>query len=108
MTDKKPGKKPAIKEYRYSSNKDVVIKKIKGLLIDNFRKFNQEQLDLGGVLTVLVGKNGTMKSTLLGMVGEVFRSSEKDIHDTLLKVSMLVNKFQIIITQKKLTNTYII
>ncbi|MBL3716934.1 AAA family ATPase [Lactococcus garvieae] len=88
MTDKKPGKKPAIKEYRYSSNKDVVIKKIKGLLIDNFRKFNQEQLDLGGVLTVLVGKNGTMKSTLLGMVGEVFRSSEKDIHDTLLKVSM--------------------
>lgn len=58
----------------YENNKDVVIKKIEGIRLSKFRTFSERSMDLGNVITVVSGKNGTMKSTLLGLLAHPFTS----------------------------------
>lgn len=41
--------------------------------IERFRMIEQQSFELGEDLTAIIGQNGTMKSTLLGMIGEPFR-----------------------------------
>lgn len=45
---------------------------IKSVHIEKFRKFNDVSFDLGSKLTAIVGQNGTMKTTLLGLIAQPF------------------------------------
>lgn len=58
----------------YDNYKDIVIKKIEGIRLAKFRTFTEKTMDLGDVITVVSGKNGTMKSTLLGLLAHPFSS----------------------------------
>ena len=53
------------KTYGYASNKDVKFSKYKGIYIKRFRSLNDCELELGSNITVISGKNGTMKSAIL-------------------------------------------
>lgn len=46
--------------------------------VEQFRMLNNQSFELGENLTAIIGQNGTMKSTLLGMIGEPFRYRIKD------------------------------
>lgn len=65
------------KELGYDSTKSVTIKKIDGIKLINFRGIENEVLELGEYITVLAGKNGTMKSTMLGLIAHPFTSPNK-------------------------------
>ena len=60
------------KDLGYSSNKDVVFKKIDKIHINNFRTLKDKEIILGDNLTLIFGKNGTMKSTILGLIAHPF------------------------------------
>ena len=68
-------------ESGYPNHKDIVIKRINGIRIENFRSFKGKRIDLGNIITVVSGKNGTMKSTLLGLIAHPF-SSPNDARDS--------------------------
>lgn len=46
--------------------------------IEKFRTIHNKCFSLGEQITALLGQNGTMKTTLLGMIGEPFRYEYKD------------------------------
>lgn len=75
-----------IKEYvdayenGYKNYKDIVLRKIDAIRLENFRTIKNKTMDLGNIITVVSGKNGTMKSTLLGLIAHPF-SSPNDAHD---------------------------
>lgn len=50
---------------------------LKKLVIDKFRALNNVEIELGDYITVVCGKNGTSKSSILGIVAQIF-SFEKD------------------------------
>lgn len=56
----------------YSNNKDVKFKYITGIYIQNFRSLKNRTLKLGKYMTVITGKNGTMKSSLMGLIAHPF------------------------------------
>lgn len=60
-------------------NKDMTINRIYGIYIDDFRKFKNEELDLGTNMTIIFGRNGTLKSTLMGLIAQPFRTDYTDI-----------------------------
>jgi predicted ATPase len=45
--------------------------------IEKFRKFQNVSFTLGKKITVIAGQNGTMKSTLLGLIGQPFSMTDK-------------------------------
>lgn len=45
---------------------------IKSIDVKKFRGFNDVKFDLGRNLTVIAGQNGTQKTTLLGMISQLF------------------------------------
>lgn len=47
--------------------------KIKRIEIDSFRHLNDINFDTGKILTVIAGGNGTGKTSLLGIIGHVFK-----------------------------------
>lgn len=49
---------------------------IKELDIRNFRGFQDQKLELGQNVTIIFGQNGTLKSTLLGMIAQPFYFSK--------------------------------
>lgn len=49
---------------------------IKELDIRNFRGFQEQKLELGQNVTIIFGQNGTLKSTLLGMIAQPFYFSK--------------------------------
>ena len=48
------------------------MKNIDKIYIHEFRKFNDIEIVLGNKVTAIAGKNGTMKTTLLGILGQPF------------------------------------
>lgn len=99
--------------YGLSDNKSMEIKDIYGIDIADFRLFRNQTFDLGKNITVISGKNGTMKSTIMGLLAQPFRtqhfdvfgkamqtkfsdvfklSSEKDISDYLYYIRMSINE----------------
>ena len=52
--------------------------KIKKLTIEKFRHMEDVEIEFGDRLTVISGQNGTGKSTILGMVGQVFDYKGKE------------------------------
>ncbi|WP_291591605.1 AAA family ATPase [Comamonas sp. UBA7528] len=75
-------------DYGYVENKDIPIKKVIGLNISKFRTFNNQSLSLGSHVTVFSGRNGSMKTSLMGLVAHVFTSSSKDAFGKDLKTSL--------------------
>mgnify|MGYP000462027764 FL=1 len=78
------------KQYGYESNKEVKFRKYNGIYIKNFRSLKNCYIKLGSNLTVLSGKNGTMKSALLGLIAHPFNSPNdaKDLVGTPLKTTI--------------------
>ena len=55
---------------------------IKEIEILNFRNFEKGlKISLSKNMTVISGKNGTSKTTLLGMIAKPFKGNEKDIYN---------------------------
>ena len=49
--------------------------KITKVYIEKFRGFHQQAFQVGSQITAIAGQNGTQKSTLLGMITQVFTLS---------------------------------
>lgn len=78
------------KEIGYNSTKDVIIKKIDSIELVNFRGIENEIIEVGDYITVISGKNGTMKSTILGLLAHPFSSpnNAKDLLGHTLKTNL--------------------
>lgn len=70
------------------NNKHTKISSILGIKIKNFRSINNQTLKMGAVMTLLSGRNGTMKTSLMGLVAQLFDSSAKDAFGKPLKTSL--------------------
>lgn len=83
-------KEKSARDVGYSLNKDVIFDHIQGIYIENFRSFKNREIKLGRYLTVITGKNGTMKSSLLGLIAHPFSSPNdaKDSFGKALKTDM--------------------
>lgn len=68
------------KELQLIENKSMVINDIYGIDIEYFRLFKNKTFDLGKRITVVAGRNGTMKSTVMGLIAQPFRTEFKDVH----------------------------
>lgn len=76
--------------YVYNSNSEVILNEIKNIKISNYRCFKEAEIDFDDHITLVVGKNGAGKTTildavavsvstfLLGIEGGVSRSILKD------------------------------
>ena len=77
-------------ELGYNDYKQIKIRQIMGIHIENFRSLKDRTIFLGKYLTLVSGKNGTMKSTLLGLIAHPFSSPNdaKDVFGESLKTTM--------------------
>ena len=50
---------------------------LKKLIIEKFRALNNVEVEFGDAITVICGKNGTSKSSILGIAAQIF-SFDKD------------------------------
>ncbi len=75
--------------YGYDDNKSIEFKYINGIYIDKFRSLQKRELKLGKYLTLITGKNGTMKSSILGLIAHPFSSpnNAKDMYGKVLKTN---------------------
>ena len=78
------------KESGFLTNKSVLFKSIDGIYIKKFRTIEDKMLPLGKNITLISGKNGTMKSSLLGLIAHPFSSPNeaKDLYGEDLKTKM--------------------
>lgn len=85
--DKLPdGKRKA--ELGLSNNKDIAIQSILGIRVKCFRSLKEQSLILGEHVTVLSGRNGTMKTSLMGLLAHPFSSEAKDAFGADLKTPL--------------------
>lgn len=75
-------------ELGFANNKDITIQSILGIRIKNFRSLKNQSLILGSNLTVLSGRNGTMKTSLMGLLAHPFSSDAKDAFGNDLKTPL--------------------
>ena len=75
-------------ELGHSDNKEIPIKLILGIRIDRFRSFRGQSLVMGEHVTVLSGRNGTMKTSLMGLLAHPFSSESKDAFGSNLKTTL--------------------
>lgn len=85
--DKLPDGKRKV-ELGLSDNKDIVIQSILGIRIKCFRSLKEQSLILGEHITVLSGRNGTMKTSLMGLLAHPFSSDAKDAFGNDLKTPL--------------------
>lgn len=69
------------KELGIQANKAIKIKSIDGIFIKNFRKIQNQELKMGKQITIVSGRNGSMKSTLMGLIVHPFQTDEKNVFD---------------------------
>jgi hypothetical protein len=69
-------------------NKEIDIRSILGIRIRCFRSLKDQSLILGDHLTVLSGRNGTMKTSLMGLLAHPFSSDAKDAFGESLKTRL--------------------
>lgn len=74
-------------KYGYENFKDIRFKNISGIKLEKFRSIMDKQIVLGNVLTLITGKNGTMKSSMLGLIAHPFTSNNnaEDMYGNPLK-----------------------
>lgn len=75
--------------YGYNDNKAILFQSINGIYIDHFRSLKGRELKLGKNITLITGKNGTMKSSILGLIAHPFTSPNdaKDMYGKVLKTN---------------------
>ncbi|ORM71483.1 hypothetical protein HA48_15580 [Pantoea wallisii] len=78
----------AKKELGFNDNKRIQIKAIKAINLTKFRSFSDRRIELGGNITVLIGRNGTMKTSVMGLIAHPFGSESKDAFGKPLKTSI--------------------
>lgn len=73
--------------YGYTNYKDLRFSYITGISIGHFRTLKNRKLKLGKNLTIITGKNGTMKTAILGLIAHPFSSPNKatDLYGNPLK-----------------------
>ena len=76
------------RELGYADNKEIQIESIKAIEIEQFRSFNNRLVELGTQMTVLVGRNGSMKTSLMGLIAHPFSSESKDAFGRELKTTL--------------------
>ena len=86
MTNDLAGKRK--KELGFDDNKAIPISSILGIKIKLFRTLKDQTLHLGENLTILSGRNGTMKTSLMGLLAHPFSSEAKDAFGNDLKTSI--------------------
>lgn len=81
---------PKATDGAYESNKSVIFSKLNGIYIQKFRSLEDRYLPLAENITLISGKNGTMKSTLLGLIAHPFSSPNdaKDVYGNDLKTKL--------------------
>lgn len=75
-------------ELGLSNNKDIAIQTILGIRIRCFRSLRDQSLILGEHVTVLSGRNGTMKTSLMGLLAHPFSSDAMDAFGADLKTPL--------------------
>lgn len=75
-------------ECGFEEYKSIIFNRIHGIYIDKFRTLEDRYIPLGHNLTIISGKNGTMKSTLLGLIAHPFSSEAEDFFGSNLKTDM--------------------
>jgi len=75
-------------ELGFADNKKIPIQSIEGLIIRNFRTIEEQTVALGGNITVFSGRNGTMKTSIMGLIAHPFTSTGKDAFGKTLKTSL--------------------
>lgn len=89
----------------YEANKDIPIKKVIGIRIAKFRTMEDQVVRLGDHLTVISGRNGTMKTSILGLIAHPFDSDARDVFGSPLK-TMLSSVFRLSPDHDKEEYTY--
>lgn len=79
--------KPKI-ELGYADNKKTPILSIQGISIRRFRSIKNQEVKLGEHMTILSGRNGTMKTSIIGLIAHLFDSESKDGFGKPLKTSL--------------------
>jgi len=72
----------------YPDNKSVPIAKVLAVEIEKFRTFVDQTVYLGDHITVFSGRNGTLKTALLGLIAHPFESSGVDAFGKTLKTNL--------------------
>lgn len=75
------------KSFGYNDYKEIKFNYIEGITIQKFRSLQNRNVKLGKYLTLITGKNGTMKSSILGLIAHPFSSPNdaKDLYGKPLK-----------------------
>ena len=76
------------KELSFADNKSVPIDKVLAIDIKKFRSFENQTVFLGDQVTVFSGRNGTMKTSLMGLIAHPFDGAGKDAFGKTLKTSL--------------------
>lgn len=76
------------KELGFDYNKLIPIESITAIEIEKFRSFKNRRVELGSQMTLLVGRNGTMKTSLMGLIAHPFSSESKDAFGRELKTTL--------------------
>jgi len=76
------------KDLGFEDNKSIPIQSIAGIVISKFRSFAKQKVVLGSQVTLLVGRNGTMKTSLMGLIAHPFSSTSKDAFGRELKTTL--------------------
>lgn len=75
-------------ELGLDDNKAIAINSLVGIEIEKFRSLADQSLVLGERITVLSGRNGTMKTSLMGLLAHPFTSEAKDVFGKNLKTTL--------------------
>jgi AAA15 family ATPase/GTPase len=76
------------KELGLEDNKTIRISTVKGIYVAKFRSFEDRIVELGSRVTVLSGRNGTMKTSLMGLIAHPFGSQSRDAFGRELKTPL--------------------
>lgn len=76
------------KELEFEENKQVPIEKVLAIDIKQFRTFKNQTIFLGDHVTVFSGRNGTMKTSLMGLIAHPFEGEGKDAFGKTLKTTL--------------------
>ncbi|WP_418338423.1 AAA family ATPase [Pseudomonas citronellolis] len=82
------------KELGFDDNKTIPIKSIAGIDIKAFRSISNQQIKLGSHITVLSGRNGSLKTSIMGLIAHPFTSEAVDAFKKPLK-TMLSEVFKL-------------
>lgn len=72
----------------FGDNKTIPIHSIAGIDIKKFRSIENQTIVLGDAITVLSGRNGTMKTSMMGLIAHPFSSEAEDVFGNKLKTTL--------------------